>query len=389
MTATDARRPHRTVKTGSPAERFTSRDWSVFAEPQGKDEAWRFTPLREIRDLMAPFDNPGRLTLDIRAPESVIWSMVPSGHALLGQVLEPADRASAIAWENAEIASVIELEEGTALRNPVIVRMRGESGTAYSHVVVKAAARSKATVILEYVGSCRVSANVEIIVEDEADLTLVSLHNWDDDTVHLANHTCTVGRGAALKHVVVNIGGRIVRTVPSVKLAGPHATVQMLGVGIAGDNQHMESRLYVDHAAPGCTSNVMYKNVLVAPTARTVWIGDVRIRPEAVQTSTYEMNRNLILRNGARADSVPNLEIETGDVEEAGHASATGRFDDEQLFYLEARGIPRNEAQQLVVRGFLADVISTIDLQSVRDHIMFAVDSRLAPTPQPTESAGL
>ena len=114
---------------------------------------------------------------------------------------------------------------------------------------------------------------------------------------------------------------------------------------------------YIDHAQPNCTSDVLYKNALLGESARTVWIGDVRIRPEATGTSTYEMNRNLLLSDGARADSVPNLEIETGEIVGAGHASATGRFDDLQLFYLQSRGIDPEQARRLVVRGFFADVV--------------------------------
>src|SRR6185437_3310954 len=130
-----------------------------------------------------------------------------------------------------------------------------------------------------------------------------------------------------------------------------------------GAGQHLESRLFIDHAAPSCSSTVLYKNALLGHAARTVWIGDVRIRPAAIGTSTFETNRNLLLSDGARADSVPNLEIETGEIAGAGHASATGRFDDLQLFYLQSRGIEADEARRLVVRGFLADVIEHIEVQ--------------------------
>jgi Fe-S cluster assembly protein SufD len=109
-----------------------------------------------------------------------------------------------------------------------------------------------------------------------------------------------------------------------------------------------------------------------------VWIGDVLIRATAEGTSTYELNRNLILSDGARADSVPNLEIETGEIIGAGHASATGRFDDEQLFYLQARGITADEARRLVVRGFFAAIVNRIGVVSVQDHLMDAIDGELS-----------
>ena len=141
--------------------------------------------------------------------------------------------------------------------------------------------------------------------------------------------------------------------------------------------QHLEHRLFVDHGQPHCRSNVAYKGALQGAGARTVWIGDVLIRSNAVGTNTYELNRNLVLSDGARADSVPNLEIETGEIVGAGHASATGRFDDEQLFYLQARGIPEDEARRLVVRGFFADVIQQIGVDEVEERLLAAIDAEL------------
>ena len=112
--------------------------------------------------------------------------------------------------------------------------------------------------------------------------------------------------------------------------------------------------------------------------ARTVWIGDVYIRAAAEGTDTYELNRNLLLTDGARADSVPNLEIETGEIVGAGHASTTGRFDDEQLFYLESRGIPADEARRLVIRGFFAEIASKVGSEEIQERIMDRIDRDLA-----------
>jgi Fe-S cluster assembly protein SufD len=186
-----------------------------------------------------------------------------------------------------------------------------------------------------------------------------------------------LGRDAEYRHVTVNLGGGLVRICPTVRYDGPGGSAELLGVSFAGSGQHLESRLYIDHGLPSCTSNVLYKNALLGDTARTVWIGDVRIRPSALGTNTYEMNRNLLLSDGARADSVPNLEIETGNIAGAGHASATGRFDDLQLFYLQSRGIEAEEAQRLVVRGFFADVVDRIGLPELQHRIMAAIEARL------------
>jgi Fe-S cluster assembly protein SufD len=128
---------------------------------------------------------------------------------------------------------------------------------------------------------------------------------------------------------------------------------------------------------PHCRSNVLYKGALQGDGAHTVWVGDVLIRPAAVGIDTYELNRNLVLSDGARADSVPNLEIETGEIEGAGHASTTGRFDDEQLFYLMARGIPADEARRLVVRGYFAELINRIGVPYLVERLTAEVDREL------------
>jgi Fe-S cluster assembly protein SufD len=139
-----------------------------------------------------------------------------------------------------------------------------------------------------------------------------------------------------------------------------------------------------DHAVPNCTSNVIYKNALQSvkgASAHTVWIGDVLIRAAAENTQTFELNRNLVLTEHARADSVPNLEIETGEIAGAGHASATGRFDDEQLFYLQSRGIPDDVARRLVVRGFFGEILAKITLPALRERLTAAIDAELATAP--------
>ena len=151
-----------------------------------------------------------------------------------------------------------------------------------------------------------------------------------------------------------------------------------MGVYFADSEQHLENRLFVDHSEPNCKSRVTYKGALQGEGAHTVWVGDVLIRAAAEGTDTYELNRNLLLTDGCRADSVPNLEIETGQIQGAGHASASGRFDDEQLFYLQARGITENEARRLVVRGFLNEVIQQIGIPEIVSRLNDAIEKELA-----------
>lgn len=159
--------------------------------------------------------------------------------------------------------------------------------------------------------------------------------------------------------------------------AGTGGEAELFGLYFTDAGQHQEHRLLVDHNVPHCKSNVAYKGALQGDDAHAVWIGDVLIEAKAEGTDTYEMNRNLVLTDGARVDSVPNLEIETGEIVGAGHASATGRFDDEQLFYLMARGIPEQDARRLVVRGFFAELVQQIGVPDIEERLIAKIEEEL------------
>jgi len=180
-----------------------------------------------------------------------------------------------------------------------------------------------------------------------------------------------------LHHSAVSLGGDVVRMSVSVAYDGTGGQVDMLGLYFADQGQHLEHRLFVDHNAPRTRSRVDYKGALQGAGAHTVWIGDVLIRKVAEGIDTYESNNNLVLTDGCRADSVPNLEIETGEIIGAGHASTTGRFDDEQLFYLQSRGIPDEEARRLVVHGFFADIVRRIGVPQIEPRLMQAIEQEL------------
>jgi Fe-S cluster assembly protein SufD len=368
------------VPDQSRAERKTSYDVADFAIPGGREEDWRFTPVDRLGGLfqVEPTDE-SRLTLDISAPGVVEISEAKVGDGAFGSVLHPADRASAAAWAGAEKATVVTIPSEVELVEPVIITLTGrERARVNGHLIVDVGRFSRATVVLTHKGSAECAANVELRVGDGADLTFVTMQEWDDDAIHLAQNDALVGRDATLKHVTVTLGGKIVRVCTNVRYAGPGGSLKAIGVYFADAGQHQEHRLFVDHEAPNCVSNVEYKGALQGDSAHTVWIGDVLIRATAEGTSTYELNRNLILSDGARADSVPNLEIETGEIIGAGHASATGRFDDEQLFYLQSRGITQDEARRLVVRGFFAAIVGRIGVAGVQEHLMAAIDAELS-----------
>jgi Fe-S cluster assembly protein SufD len=355
-----------------------SADPDAFGAITGREEEWRFTPLARLHGLhdgTAVADSKLEVTVD--APEGVLVQEIGPDAPLVGSVLVPADKAAALALRGFTTGTLVQVPADAQLEQPVQVALRGTGGTAFGHVVVDVGAHAKAVVVLDHTGSARYSGSVEVRVGDGADVTLVSLQEWDAGATHLGAQAALVGRDARYRSIVVTLGGDLVRLVPTVDYAAPGGDAELLGLSFADAAQHLEHRLTVDHAVPHCRSRVTYKSALQGDEAHTVWIGDVVIHAAAVGTDTYELNRNLLLTPDARADSVPNLEIETGEITGAGHASATGRFDAEQLFYLMARGIPEPVARRLVVRGFFADVIEQIGLPELEQRLLAAVETEL------------
>jgi Fe-S cluster assembly protein SufD len=369
------------VPGDSRGERHRSFELADFDVPQGREEEWRFTPLHRLRHLHEDDTaGDGVVSIEIDAAPEVDVETVTRGDARLGKAGIPADRIAARAWSSFEKATVITVPRDAVVSAPTVVTVRGdgvEKGVAFGHLLVDVQQFAQAVVVLDHVGSATYADNVEFLVGDGARLTVVVIDDWADDAVHAAQHSVTVGRDASFKSIVVSFGGNVVRVASEARFAGPGGDLEMLGVYFADADQHLEHRLFVDHAEPHCRSRVTYKGALQGEEAHTVWIGDVLIRAGAEGTDTYELNRNLVLTDGARADSVPNLEIETGEIVGAGHASATGRFDDEQLFYLMSRGIPAEEARRLVVRGFFADVINQIHIPEVQQRLLARVEAEL------------
>jgi Fe-S cluster assembly protein SufD len=295
----------------------------------------------------------------------------------------PADRVAAQAWSSAKQATVVTIPAETRIENPVTITTTGPGvgQVAYGHLQVRLEPFAEAVVVLDYRGSGTYAENVELVLADSARLTLVNVQDWADDAVHVAALHHRLGRDAVLRAITVSLGGDLVRQSPTVTFTQPGADVELLGLYFADAGQHLEHRLLVDHAVPNCRSNVAYKGALQGspgqPEAHTVWIGDVLIQAAAEGTETFEVNRNLVLTDGARADSVPNLEIETGEIVGAGHASATGRFDDEQLFYLTSRGISIEQARRLVVRGFFGEILQKITVAEIRERLAAAIEAEL------------
>jgi len=340
----------------TPVQTRSERPWSYdpadFGTPGREDPQWKFSDLARLAPLFAS-DGPARIA---------------SGE------FRPEDLVSAIALQRATPRHIV-------ADGDVRLTIRGaEDGVAAEHLVIEAPAHAVSNVILEHIGGGALAENVEIRVGDGAELTLVSLQLWDDDAVHSSAHQAVVGRDARLRHIVVSLGGAVVRLNPTARLQGDGSSTELLGLYFADAGQHIEHQVFLHHEGRHTKGRMTYKGALQGQGARTVWIGDTLIGPNATGTDSYEQNRNLVLTEGTRTDSIPNLEIETGEILGAGHASATGRFDDEQLFYLQARGIPEAEARRLVVIGFLAEIIQQIDDAELQERLRALVAAELEVT---------
>ncbi|OII59730.1 Fe-S cluster assembly protein SufD [Streptomyces sp. CC53] len=354
-------------------------DVADFPVPHGREEEWRFTPLERLRGLhdgTATATGEG-VRVEVTAPDPVTVETVGRDDARLGKAGTPVDRVAAQAYSAFEKATVVSVPKDAVLTEPVRIGVHGQGGTSFGHLAVEVGAFAEAVVVLDHTGDAVLAANVDFRLGDGAKLTVVSVQDWDDTAVHCAQHNALVGRDASFKSVVVTFGGDLVRIHPRVEYAGTGGSAELFGLYFTDARQHQEHRLLVTHNVPHCSSNVAYKGALQGEEAHAVWIGDVLIQAAAEGTDTYELNRNLVLTDGARVDSVPNLEIETGEIAGAGHASATGRFDDEQLFYLMARGIPEAEARRLVVRGFFAELVQQIGLADVEQRLIEKIEAEL------------
>ncbi|MFF5071861.1 Fe-S cluster assembly protein SufD [Micromonospora olivasterospora] len=376
-----------TIQASAPpstkSQALRSYDVADFPALTGLEEEWRFTPLKRLRGLLEggtsdesahwPAYEHGQL------PAGVTVGALAKDDPRRGSVLTPFDRISARAYGESDLGKLVQVAREAVVAEPVVITVQGGPSdvVAFAHTFIEVGALSESVLVLRHVGGGALADNVEVAVGDGAKLTLVTLAEWDDDAVQAQHVKVRLGRDAKVVHVQVSLGGDLVRQYTSVEYTGRGGEAELYGVYFADGGQHLEHRQLVDHNVPDCRSHVGYRGALQGDDAHTVWVGDVLIRAEATGTDTYEINRNLLLSDGARADSVPNLEIETGEIAGAGHASATGRFDDEQLFYLMARGIPEGEARRLVVRGFFAELINKIPVEGLRERLGDAIEARL------------
>lgn len=350
-------------------KRFTSVVPDDFPAISARQQEWRLSPIAALSALADGDVDGSRYDVTVTGADH---NWVPLA-SIAGQAGLPEDRISARAWSSTvDALHVVVSGEG----NPVVIH-RSLSGVRAAHLVIEFTANTHRTVIMENTGDVALAENVEVIAHDGSHGRLIHLGEWNDTAIHAASHFVRIDKDAQLDHILVSLSGAVQRVNPAFILAGVGSRVESVGMYFAERGQHIEHQVFVHHKAAQTRSDVLYKGALHGKGTRTVWVGDVLIGPDATGTDSYEANRNLVLSDGARADSIPNLEIETGDIAGAGHASATGRLDDEHLFYLQARGITETEARRLVALGFLLDVVGRIGIPELEERLTLSLSASL------------
>ena len=254
-----------------------------------------------------------------------------------------------------------------------------EGAAVFPHTLLIAERGAEVTFIDRYaspdLGRALSDAIAEIVVGEGAHVRYASIQEWGAGITHVAVQRATVGRDADFRSLAVGFGASLSRAEAETVLAEPGGFSEMLGVFFADDDQHFDHRSVQDHVAPNCTSDLLYKGAL-RDESRAVFSGWVHVRPGAQKTDAMQTSRNIVLSEHAKADAIPNLEIEANDVR-CGHAASVGPVEEETLFYLQSRGIPRDEAERLVVTGFFQEVLDRVTLEEVRHGAELAIQEEL------------
>jgi Fe-S cluster assembly protein SufD len=260
------------------------------------------------------------------------------------------------------------------------IQLGADGSAQYYRALIVLEENASATFIEEFSSQAPgyVNVVVELVLADGARLEYVTVQDHHPETRQFGSHRAHVGRDARLDWVAVGLGGTRAKSRMETLLAGQGASVKVTGAYFLSGREHLDYDTTQEHAAPATTSDLFFKGALT-DRARSVWRGVIRVDEGAQKTDAYQQNRNLLLTPTAHADSIPGLEIEANDVR-CTHGATIGRVDALQLFYLMARGLTRDEAERLIVRGFFEDVLERIGAPDVREAVAQAIEARIPRT---------
>jgi len=360
--------------------------------PSQETEEWRYTdlssfdldfaaapPRQTLTTSNQPLDGTGVVFCDLdRAAEEhpellerALHGLVPTGRTTFTALHGAFRTGGTFLYVPRDVRLELPLQTVTSLH---------DDGTAvFPHTVLVAEEGADVTLIDRFASPdlprAFADAIAEIYVGGGAHVRYASIQEWGSGVTHLGIQRATVGRDAEFRSLAIGFGGSLARAEAETVLAGPGGFSEMLGVFFADGTQHFDHRSVQDHAAPHCTSDLLYKGAL-RDSSRAVYSGWVHVRPGAQKTNAMQTSRNIVLSEHAKADAIPNLEIEANDVR-CGHAASVGPVEEETVFYLESRGIPRAEAERLIVTGFFQEVLDRVGLPEVRRNAELAIQEEL------------
>jgi Fe-S cluster assembly protein SufD len=396
--------------------------------PDTRPEEWRYTPIRELLQLDAlrlaeeakavggVQELPGALRRLVeeagpssarlaQVDSSVVHRELPEELRAQGVILTSLDQAvrehgelvrrhlgGAVSAEEGKFAAMngAYWTGGTFLYVPRDVRVElpvrafrwisAQGTSAFGRTLIVAEPFAEVAVVDElasgdFAEQTLSNGAVEIVAGEGARVTYVALQRLGERAMHLTTDRLVAGRDARITTLYVALGSEVTRADIQCRLTSPGAHVDMLGLYIGEQGQHFDHQTLQDHIAPHASSNLLFKGAL-QDTARSVFRGLIRVHPKAQRTDAYQTNRNLLLSDKARADSLPNLEIAADDVR-CSHAATVGQLDAEEIFYLQSRGIPKREAMRLVIFGFFGEVLEQLKLEEVRAELVRAIEGKL------------
>ena len=388
--------------------------WADATMPTAKDEDWRYIDIDFSLDDFRPTPGPsstlpdsdylaaigstdGKITMvdghvvSAAADLAKVGSVGAFDDSVVeeryGSTVGPGvDLFAAAHHALSPAGSVVLIPRGTQVDQPVVVDVQssGDGSVSFPHVSVIARANSEASVVVVYRSapddSLLAIPVLEAFVEDGARLKVSVVQEISDVARMVAYHQYVIGRDATIRIDEVGLGGRYARQRLGIDLDGAGSSVRMGGIYFGDKSQTLDYRINVTHRGPQTTSNIFLKGA-VADDAQAVWTGLMRIEHGANGTSAFETNRNLVLSDGGKVNSVPNLEILTDDLQ-CGHASSSGPLDEDHLYYLMSRGIHRDRAERLLVRGFFDEILSALATPALADPARDAVATKFAAAQQ-------
>ncbi len=417
------------VRATGALKEYRERAWKAYQRivmPTTSEEAWRRTELRGFpsevfnlpqpgafedlppvrEDLLRPLVSdqhggqivltPGGVSVDLDeklAKKGVIFTDLRTAEEkhpelvakLVSKTVNPEEgKFAALAGSLAQTGVVLYVPKGVQVEEPLhsILWGPGSDIAHLSHILVLVDEGASVTYVHESASPDEAGVNVmhaglvEIQVLQGASLRFVELQSWGKHVWNFSHERVRVERDATLDWIFGAIGSRLTKNFSELDLSGQGANGRMSGFYFTDGKQHLDHDTQQNHLAPNTTSDLLFKGALKGKS-RSVWQGMIYVAPGAQKTDGYQANRNLVLEDTARADSIPGLEISADDVR-CTHGATVGRLEEEPIFYLKSRGIPQHEAEKLVVEGFFDPIFQRIPFEGVRERFQQYISDKMS-----------